>query len=242
MTDNTEQETEVVEHDDPKGMFNRNERLELIATITLAIATILTAWSAFQAGKWGGTQSINFSEAGAARTESTRADTAAGQLVQVDISMFIDWITALSEEVREGIIPPLDATSYEPTPATVSGFLYERFRAEFLPAVEAWLATDPTNNPNAPPTPLSMDEYVVAKAVEADQLTTAADKKSQDARDANQHGDNYVLTMVLFASVLFFAGVSTKVDSQRNRLIIVSFGVFLLVTGMIILATFPVLI
>ena len=73
MTDNTEHETEVVEYDDPKGIFNTGDRLELIATITLAVATILTAWSAFQAGKWGGTQSINFSEAGAARTTAARS-------------------------------------------------------------------------------------------------------------------------------------------------------------------------
>ena len=75
-------------HDDtqPKPtastLWASNDRVELVATIVLAVATILTAWSGFQSGKWGGEQAVNFSEAGAARTESTRTDTLAGQLTQ----------------------------------------------------------------------------------------------------------------------------------------------------------------
>jgi len=230
-----------IEYDDPKGIFNTSDRLELIATITLAIATVLTAWSAFQAGKWGGTQAINFSEAGAARTESTRADTRGGQLIQVDAAMYLDWVTALIEESGDGTIPPVSATGYEPTKGTSSGFLYTRFRTEFLPAVTAWLATDPINNPDAPKTPFVMDEYVVAATVEADRLSAVADEKAQAAREANQNGDNYVLTMVLFASVLFFGGVSSKMAVRRNRLIIVSFGAVLLVSGIYIIATLPIL-
>ena len=56
-------------------------RLESIASIVLAIAVILTAWAAFEAAKWGGEQSIQFSVAGASRTESTRADTRKSQIV-----------------------------------------------------------------------------------------------------------------------------------------------------------------
>jgi hypothetical protein len=60
----------------PESSFNT--RLESIASIVLAIAVVLTAWAAFEAAKWGGEQSIQFSVAGASRTESTRYDTRAG--------------------------------------------------------------------------------------------------------------------------------------------------------------------
>lgn len=69
----------------------RSERLELAATIVLSFAVVLTAWSAFEAGKWSGVQAIKFSEAGAARIESARLDTLAGQLTQLDIAVFSDW-------------------------------------------------------------------------------------------------------------------------------------------------------
>ncbi len=51
------------------------DRLEAVAAVVLALAVVFIAWAAFQAGKWSGEQSIKFSEAGAARTESTRFDT-----------------------------------------------------------------------------------------------------------------------------------------------------------------------
>ena len=224
-----------------KGLWGSNDRIELIATIVLAVATILTAWSAFQSGKWGGTQSINFSEAGAARTESTRFDTRAGQLSQIDVAMYIDWVSALVEDIESGAIPALDSGSYEPTRGTISGFLYLRFREEFRPAIDAWITTDPTNNANAPPTPFVMDEYSVADAIEADRLSDLADEKAEAARDANQNGDNYVLTMVLFASVLFFAGVSSKMVRPRNRMLVLGFGLVTLFVGIVILVSLPIL-
>jgi len=226
---------------DPKGLFKSNDRLELIATVALAIATILTAWSAFEAGKWGGTQAINFSEAGAARTESTRADTTGGQLVQIDVAMYIDWVTAFSNETKSGEIVYIPGTPFVPTTGTVSGFLYERFRDEFLPAFDAWIATNPIENDDAPKTPFTMSEYVVVKRVEALELSALADEKATAAREANQNGDNYVLTMVLFASVLFFGGVSTKLVKRRNQIFIVSFGVVILVSGIAILFSLPIL-
>ncbi len=229
------------EYADPSGMFGASDRIELIATIALAIATVLTAWSAFQAGKWGGMQSINFSEAGAARTESTRADTLGGQLMQIDVAMYIDWVSALVDELNAGTVTLDTTVGYVPADDTLSGFLYNRFRDEFRPAVDAWLATDPINDPDAPKSPFEMEEYVVAERVRALELSALADQKALDARQANQNGDNYVLTMVLFASVLFFAGVSSKLIKWRNRVIVMSFGVIILVAGIGILLSLPIL-
>lgn len=110
-----------------------------------------------------------------------------------------------------------------------------------MPAVDAWLATEPIINEAAPKTPFIMDEYVVAQRVEADRLAHVADDKAAQARTANQNGDNYVLTMVLFASVLFFAGVSSKMNRPRNRMLILGFGVTTLTVGLAILVSLPIL-
>lgn len=189
----------------------------------------------------GGEQSVNFSEAGAARTESTRSDTLGGQLIQIDVAMYIDWITALREELNTGAITEDSLNPYTPTDGTVSGFLYNRFSEEFLPAVDAWLATEPIINEAAPKTPFIMDEYVVAQRVETDRLAHVADDKAAQARTANQNGDNYVLTMVSFASVLFFAGVSSKMNRPRNRMLILGFDVTTLTVGLVILVSLPIL-
>lgn len=219
-----------------------NTRLESIASIVLAIAVVLTAWAAFEAAKWGGEQSVQFSVAGASRTESTRFDTRGGQLAQIDVAMFTDFVSAYVNDLNAGNIEQFDGTAFVPTPGTISGFLYERFRAEFRPAMDAWLATDPGNNPDAPPTPFAMPEYQVAEFEEADRLAAVADEAATAAREANQTGDNYVLTAVLFAAVLFFSGVASKLENRWNRLAVNLIGIIGVVVGAVILISLPILI
>ena len=217
-------------------------RLESIASIVLAIAVVLTAWAAFEAAKWGGEQSIQFSVAGASRTESTRADTRGGQLAQIDVAMYTDFVGAYFEDVESGKIEPYDGTGFAPTPETFSGFLYLRFRDEFRPAMDAWLATDPGGNPDAPATPFTMPQYTIAEFDEADALALVADQAAVDARAANQNGDNYVLTAVLFAAVLFFSGVASKLENRWNRLAVNVIGIVGVVIGAIILISLPIMV
>jgi hypothetical protein len=221
--------------------FDLSSKLEAIASIVLAIAVVLTAWAAFQAGKWGGEQSIQFSIAGASRTESTRADTRGGQLAQIDVAMFVDFATAYIGEVRAGIVTPPDGTAFVPESGTVSGFIYNRLRDEFRPAMDAWLATDPVENPDSPPSPFDMDEYQVAQFAEAERLVEIADQAAVDARTANQNGDNYVLTAVLFATVLFFSGIASKLENRWNRHFVNVVGVAGVLAGIIILIKLPVM-
>ncbi|MEK8228674.1 hypothetical protein NKG05_25750 [Oerskovia sp. M15] len=115
-----------------------HRHLELVAAVLLSIATVMTAWSAFQSARWGGEMATSYSAAGAARTESNRASTLAGQQTIIDVQLFTDWLSALDEEQGPGAAP-----GYVPDPETYSGFLYARFREEFKPAVEAWVAQDP---------------------------------------------------------------------------------------------------
>ena len=212
--------------------------VELVATVALAIAAILTAWSAFQSAKWSGEQATSFSKAGAARTESTRADTTAGQLISIDVTLFVQWVSALNSDINDGSISP-EISTYTPTKGTVSGFLFDRFRDEFKPAMDAWLATDPPNNPDAPPTPFAMEEYVVEQAVIASQLQEEANAFADDAGTANQTSDNYVLTAVLFATVLFFAGVSSKLSKATNRAVLVGISVLILIVASVIVLSLP---
>ncbi len=128
---------------------------------------------------------------------------------QLDVGVFSDWIAALNEDLRTRVVAvPLDR--YEPDPESLSGFLCQRIREDFRVVLDAWLATDPIANPEAQATPFDMDTYTMPGAVEAEARRARADHRASEARTANQNGDNYVLTTVLFASLRFFAGVSTK--------------------------------
>jgi predicted cobalt transporter CbtA len=113
-------------------------------------------------------------------------------------------------------------------------------RPEFKVALDAWLATEPLTNPDAEPTPFTMAEYRQEAAELADERLEEADEHRQAALDANQNGDNYVLTTVGFALVIFFAGVSSKLSEKRNREIALGVAVFLFVFGLVALGLLPV--
>ena len=207
----------------PDGEPARQRRVELLATILLAVAAVATAWSTYESTRWRGEQTADYSKATAARIQSSEASTRAGQLTQVDIATFIQWVNASVAGDRK-----------------LADFYRRRFRAEFRPAFGAWLATHPRTNRSAPLTPFGMPQYRVAEAVKSQQLNTAAGTYADTAGTANQRSDNYVLAVVLFASSLFFAGISTKLRSLRQREVLLALGWAIFLGTAIWVATSPV--
>jgi hypothetical protein len=74
----------------------------------------------------------------------------------------------------------------------------------------AWLAEEPFDNPDAPTSPFVMEAYVVPAAHIADELAQTAEEHTMTAQQATERANAYVLTTVLFATVLFFASISSK--------------------------------
>jgi hypothetical protein len=207
----------------PDMLATRTKRAELFATILLAIATVATAWSGYQSSRWSGVQAINFSKANAARVESSRQSSLAGQQTQVDVATFIAW-----------------ADAYAGEDTMLADFYFKRFRPEFKPAVVAWIATKPLTNPDAPLSPFAMPQYRLAANEQAEALLQEAEAATEEAKVDNQRSDNYVLAVVLFASSLFFAGISTKLDAYRFREAILGLGYLLFIGTLIWVLTFPI--
>jgi hypothetical protein len=199
------------------------ERLELVATILLALATVATAWSGYQASRWNGEQAKASARASALRIESSKADSLANAQTQVDVATWMSWADAYALGRDE-----------------LADFYWKRFRAEFKPAAEAWVATRPLRNPDAPLTPFAMTEYEVAARADAERLEAEADASAAQARANVQRSTNYVLGVVLFAAALFFAGISTKLSTPRLRRLVLAFGLVVFAGTAIWIATFPV--
>ena len=198
-------------------------RLELASAVLLALATVATAWAAYQSRQWTGQQAEGYSKATATRIAVNRVSALANRQVQIDVATFIQWVDA-REEGRD----------------KTADFYRERFRDEFKPAFDAWLATDPFDNPDAPPTPFAVPEYKLESSAEADKLDATAAAHSEKAKAANERADNYLLAVVLFASSLFFAGISTKLSTLQIRAAILGLGWIVFLAGVILLVTFPV--
>jgi hypothetical protein len=116
-------------------------------------------------------------------------------------------------------------------------FLEERFREEFRPAFEVWVAKANTTNPIPPGTPFELPEYSLAKYNESAHLEAMATTAFNNGKDANTNGDLYISNTVLFAIVLFFCGIYTRWDSIKIRtgiliitLVVFSFALYSLIS------------
>src|SRR5215475_6836302 len=123
----------------------RERWLEMVAALMLSLATLGIAWSGYQAAKWSGLQARRYTQASTARAFANRAATLASQDRTQDLLNFNRWL----EVTTEGNTELAD--------------LYERrFRDEFRPAFEKWVADDALNDPDAIPSPLLEKNYVLS--------------------------------------------------------------------------------
>jgi hypothetical protein len=200
-----------------------HRRLELAAAVLLAVAAVATAWAAYQARVWTGEQASNTSQATATRIEANRDAALANRQLQVDVATFTEWLDARAEG-RAGL----------------ASFYRARFRAEFKPAFAAWVATNPFTNEDAPSTPFDMPQYRLGAETRADRLELAAAANSDQAKDANERANNYMLAVVLLATALFFAGLSTKLEGERAQRLILGLGWLAFVGALVWMATLPI--
>jgi hypothetical protein len=201
----------------------RENWVDVAATVLLALATVATAWSGYQASRWNGEQAATAGRVNAARIDASTASALADAQTQVDVATFTAWVDAYARDETD-----------------LADFYQRRFRAEFAPAVDAWIATRPLKNPNAPLTPFAMPQYKLAARDEAAQLEAKAEALAAQVRVDIQRSTNYVLAVVLFAATLFFAGMSAKLPSPRLRLALLIMGLVVFTGTLIWIATSPV--
>jgi Domain of unknown function (DUF4337) len=200
----------------------RDQILDLAATLLLALAAIATAWSTYQSSVWRGEQAKAQSASIAARVESTRQAAVANRQAQIDVALFTQWVDAYAQGEDE-----------------LAAFYRKRFRDEFEPAFEAWVATRPLQNESAPLSPFALPQYKLAATAQAEALEEQAAEKSQEVSEYIERADRYMLGVVLFAIALFFAAISTRLHTFGSRVTLLGLGYVLFLGTAIWLATQP---
>ena len=178
------------------------QRVEFFAAVILGLAGVAAAWSSYQAARWSGVQATEFTQAQALLMESTRESAAGDAERAIDVMTFSAWIEA-----------------YARGDERLMTFYRQRFRPEFATAFEVWLGSEPQTNPDAASTPFVMQQYDRARTAAAAELENRAQAAFERGRSANEVGDRHVLSVVLFATVLFMAGIS-----PHSRLVGVQIG------------------
>ena len=205
------------------GGRRRGAWVEVVAAVLLSVAALAIAWSGYQASRWTGEQAKALSRANAARVESTRWSDLANSQTEIDVATFTQWVDA-----------------YARNETTLADFYRKRFRPEFRPAVEAWIASRPLKNPEAPLTPFATPQYRLAARAESERLEAKAAAEANVASGSIQRATNYVLGVVLFSSALFLGGISSRIGNPRTRAVILGMGCLVLLVGLTWIISLPI--
>jgi hypothetical protein len=223
----TDQESSFQSTGKPSRRITRPQRIErwfeVITAGMLAVVAVATAWSVYQATRWGGVQSADYAQAAALHVDSTRNATLTGQLRLYDLILTNNWINAHFSGDEQ-----------------LAAVYQNRLRPEFRPTFEAWLALDPFNNPDAPPGPLFMPGYESSLGNTTEQLDAEAARIFAEGEVAREQGDAYVLNTVFLAMVLFLTTIADRFEWNAARAALLTLGLVMLLIGVYHLTTYPI--
>ena len=116
-------------------------------------------------------------------------------------------------------------------------FYADRFRGEAKSAFDAWMATQPFENSNAPPHPFVTNLYKPRLLAEAAVAEAEGQRLWEQSGEAARNARNYVLITVLLASALFCGGTASKFDAIWIRRTVLGLGLaaFLFALGRMLL-------
>jgi hypothetical protein len=191
----------------PASPATENVLFEPIALVLLSLATVGTAWCSFQASAWGGVAQAKTNLSAASGRRAAASELNSFQLKLADVLLFSQYVNAR-------------AASND----TLARFYADRFRDEAKSAFDAWMATQPFENANAPPHPFVTNLYQPRLLEDA----RLAEAESQDywrqAGEAGRTSRNYVLLTVLLATALFCGGTAAKFEALWIRRFVLGLG------------------
>lgn len=215
----------VDETNEGNGEGDRREyRWNLMAAIVLSCATLASAWSGFQAAEWNGIYSSQSRASNTARLEAARQSDIADRQMSSDVLIFATWLEA-------------DLNGNE----KLAGEITLRFPAHFTTAFESWRSGPIGQDGHLPDgTPFDEASYVLPTQAAADTANEQATQAVVAADTAAMYSSRYVLTTVLFASVLFLAGIAAKLTNLRLAHAVVVLAGITLAGAVVVLATLPI--
>lgn len=178
--------------------------IEVIAVVLLGIATIGSAWCGYQASRWNGREGELARDASNAETEGARLFGLATQTVSYDASVIAQYAQAYSAD-NERLMAFFRATLVRPG---------------LEPILDEW---EQQIAAGEMPTRLLDDADYLDEQLGPYRETVAESQAATDASSAaGDYADDYVLTTLLLASALFFAGLTTSFRLRFARVLLLA--------------------
>jgi hypothetical protein len=202
----------------------RRERvIEIIAVLLLGVATVGSAFSGYEATKWNGEEARLVRQASAEHVESARLFNLATQIIAYDTNIVAQYAQATADK-NEGLKKFYRQTLVRPA---------------FLPILDKWEAQIAAG---VLPTNLLQDQdYLDAQFADYRRVDASAVASTAAGEVAGHNSDAFVLTAIILAVALFFAGVTSSFRYAPVRYLLLAAAAVTLAASAARLADLPLL-
>jgi hypothetical protein len=197
------------------GRRVRGDRpLEVLAVLLLGAATLGSAWCGYQASRWNSEENELTTRSSDERIESSRLFGLATQQVSYDSMVVAQYAAAVASGNAD----------------LVAFYRDTLVRPAFRPVLDRWQAEIQAGEQVG--SLLEDEAYIEGQLGEYRAAEGRAEVAAEEARDAGENSDDFVLLTVLFASALFLAGLTTSFRGRFARVfLILSAGLVLAYCG-----------
>lgn len=199
--------------------------MEIVTVAILGVATVASAWCAFQSSRWNDTETSFARDATDLRVEQSRLYAQATQTVAYDSTIAAGYASALADKNEQ----------------LQEFFRQSLIRPGFMPVIERWEAQAGDGSSSVATTSLFEDEdYLTGLFGNANEVDAQVTEASGNADEASSNGQDYLLTTLFMASALFFAGVVSSFRAPTARIMLLMAATLLLALGAARIVDLPI--
>ncbi len=200
--------------------------IEIVTVVLPAVATVGSAWSAYQVSKWNGVEADEARASAVLRIESSRefglATQKATQKAAHDAATVAQYAAAVGAD-NVALQDFLRATLVRP---------------DFVPMFESWQAQVAAGQ--TPTNLLADEDYLGELFAPSDALDAEAAEATARAEEAGSNGDDYIQLTLFFASALFFAGITASFSNRVSKIVQLLGSAVILAAAGVLLAGYPI--
>lgn len=197
-------------------------KLEVLNTIMLGIATLAVAWCSYQGALWNGIQTFRLAESNKYGRLAQQRVIQTGQTKAMEEAVIITFVNAALEKDTSKL-----------------NYILNGVRPELSGVLSSWWKSDPFSKRSAahPMVTREYESIMETRMKESEEISAKGAQMYKEAQDANMIGDRYNLLTVMFSMVMFLGAIATKLARIPPRIVLIVIS-FIICAGSLIIVLF----
>jgi hypothetical protein len=200
----------------------RNDRHEIIVTILLSFATLISAWCSYQADFWDDKERVLIVESIGLDEDANKILLESNQLRTAHLNIVSSFI---DHYLKNDTLYCLYILAHSDT--------------ILKPALMEWVKRRPKNVPEIP-NPLQLSAYGNDPQAQFQEIKSASFLKKSESEIANNVADRYLLLTVMLGLVLFFSGISGTLNVKVAQILSLIISFIILLGSIIVIINLPI--